>query len=110
MVSKYTAGHGAPAAAGGSAQSGSQPSERRTVEYARIPKGFRMQSRPADGPRAGVQSLVTAGSFFSLSPAKYAGGEPQALPTVSTLKGGIFYWLPGPGFLGEYNMQFDRID
>src|SRR5260370_76851 len=26
-------------------------------------------------------------------------GEPQPLPTGSTLKGGVFYWQPGPGFL-----------
>jgi hypothetical protein len=37
-------------------------------------------------------------------------GEPQALPTGSTLKGGVFYWQPGPGFLGEYTMQFERPD
>jgi len=35
-------------------------------------------------------------------------GEARALPTGSTLKGGIFYWQPGPGFLGEYKMQFAR--
>jgi hypothetical protein len=37
-------------------------------------------------------------------------GEPQALPAGSTLKGGVFYWQPGPGFLGEYTMQFERPD
>jgi hypothetical protein len=37
-------------------------------------------------------------------------GEPQALPIGSTLKGGIFYWQPGPGFLGDYTMQFERPD
>jgi len=37
-------------------------------------------------------------------------GEPQSLPTGSTLKGGVFYWQPGPGFLGEYKMQFERPD
>jgi hypothetical protein len=37
-------------------------------------------------------------------------GEPQALPTGSTLKGGIFYWQPGPGFLGDYTLQFERPD
>jgi hypothetical protein len=35
-------------------------------------------------------------------------GAPQALPTGSTLKGGVFYWQPGPGFLGDYTMQFER--
>jgi hypothetical protein len=37
-------------------------------------------------------------------------GEAQTLPTGSTLKGGVFYWQPGPGFLGEYSMQFERPD
>jgi Galactose oxidase, central domain len=37
-------------------------------------------------------------------------GEPQPLPAGSTLKGGVFYWQPGPGFLGEYTMQFERPD
>jgi len=37
-------------------------------------------------------------------------GEARALPTGSTLKGGVFYWQPGPGFLGQYNMQFERPD
>jgi hypothetical protein len=37
-------------------------------------------------------------------------GEPQALPTGSTLKGGVFYWQPGPGFLGEYMIRFERPD
>jgi hypothetical protein len=37
-------------------------------------------------------------------------GEAQALPIGSTLKGGIFYWQPGPGFLGEYTLQFERPD
>jgi hypothetical protein len=36
--------------------------------------------------------------------------EAQALPTGSTLKDGVFYWQPGPGFLGEYTMQFQRPD
>jgi hypothetical protein len=37
-------------------------------------------------------------------------GEARALPTGSTLKGGIFYWQPGPGFLGKYTMLFARPD
>jgi hypothetical protein len=37
-------------------------------------------------------------------------GEPHSLPTGSTLKSGVFYWQPGPGFLGEYTMQFVRPD
>jgi hypothetical protein len=37
-------------------------------------------------------------------------GAAQALPTGSTLKGGVFYWQPGPGFVGDYTMQFERPD
>jgi hypothetical protein len=37
-------------------------------------------------------------------------GEAQALPTGSTLKGGVFHWQPGPGFLGEYTMEFASPD
>jgi len=36
--------------------------------------------------------------------------EAHALPIGSTLKGGVFYWQPGPGFLGEYTMRFERPD
>jgi hypothetical protein len=37
-------------------------------------------------------------------------GEAQALPIGSALNGGVFYWQPGPGFLGQYTMQFQRSD
>jgi len=36
--------------------------------------------------------------------------ETHELPVGSTLKGGVFYWQPGPGFLGDYTMQFERPD
>ena len=35
-------------------------------------------------------------------------GERRSLPIGSTLRGGTFYWQPGPGFLGEYNFLFER--
>jgi len=34
--------------------------------------------------------------------------ERRPLPIGSTLKDGVFYWQPGPGFLGEYQLQFQR--
>jgi hypothetical protein len=37
-------------------------------------------------------------------------GERRPLPIGSTLKGGIFYWQPGPGFVGEYSLFFARPD
>ena len=37
-------------------------------------------------------------------------GERRPLPTGSTLKDGLFYWQPGPGFLGQYELSFERPD
>jgi hypothetical protein len=39
-----------------------------------------------------------------------ANGERQPLPIGSSLKNGVFYWLAGPGFLGEYQLVFERPD
>jgi hypothetical protein len=36
--------------------------------------------------------------------------EARPLPVGSTLKNGVFYWQPGPGFLGKYMLQFERPD
>jgi hypothetical protein len=36
--------------------------------------------------------------------------ERQPLPVGSTLKAGRFYWQPGPGFLGDYNLLLERAD
>jgi hypothetical protein len=35
-------------------------------------------------------------------------GERRPLPIGSTLKDGVFYWEAGPGFLGEYELLFER--
>jgi len=35
-------------------------------------------------------------------------GERRPLPIGSTLKDGVFYWQAGPGFLGEYQLLFER--
>jgi hypothetical protein len=37
-------------------------------------------------------------------------GERQPLPIGSSMKDGFFYWQPGPGFLGEYQLVFERPD
>ena len=37
-----------------------------------------------------------------------AAGERRSLPIASTLRGGVFYWQAGPGFLGEYELVFER--
>ena len=36
-----------------------------------------------------------------------AAGERRSLPIGSTLRGGVFYWQAGPGFLGEYELVFE---
>jgi hypothetical protein len=36
--------------------------------------------------------------------------ERRPLPVGSTLKSGRFYWQPGPGFLGDYDLLFERAD
>jgi len=37
-------------------------------------------------------------------------GEPRALPIGSALQRGVFYWQPPAGFLGDYQLIFDRTD
>jgi hypothetical protein len=37
-------------------------------------------------------------------------GERAPLPVGSSLKQGVFYWQPGPGFLGKYEFVFERED
>ena len=36
------------------------------------------------------------------------GGQRAPLPVGSTLKGGVFYWQLAPGFLGNYDLTFER--
>jgi hypothetical protein len=38
------------------------------------------------------------------------GGQSAPLPVGSTLKGGVFYWQAGLGFLGDYQLVFERPD
>jgi sugar lactone lactonase YvrE len=37
-------------------------------------------------------------------------GNREPLPIGSTLKGGVFYWQLGPGFLGRHELEFLRTD
>jgi hypothetical protein len=37
-------------------------------------------------------------------------GERAPLPIGSSLNQGVFYWQPGPGFLGDYDLFFERKD
>jgi hypothetical protein len=36
-------------------------------------------------------------------------GERRSLPVGSTLKRGVFYWQPGPGYSGTYDLSFRRF-
>ena len=44
----------------------------------------------------------------ALSGYQLVNGEHRPLPIGSSLKRGVFYWQPGPGFLGEYMLVFQR--
>jgi hypothetical protein len=37
-------------------------------------------------------------------------GKRAPLPIGSSLKRGVFYWQPGPGFIGEYDLVFQQRD
>jgi hypothetical protein len=37
-------------------------------------------------------------------------GKRVPLPIGSSLRRGVFYWQPGPGFLGNYTLVFERPD
>jgi hypothetical protein len=37
-------------------------------------------------------------------------GEQRPLPIGSTLKDGVFYWEAAPGFLGKYQLVFQKLD
>jgi hypothetical protein len=37
-------------------------------------------------------------------------GKRTPLPIGSSLNRGVFYWQPGPGFLGDYDLVFERRD
>ncbi len=38
------------------------------------------------------------------------GGKAHGLPLGSSLKAGVFYWQAPVGFLGKYDLVFERAD
>jgi hypothetical protein len=36
----------------------------------------------------------------------FSGDRQMPLPIGSTLRNSSFFWIPGPGFLGDYRFQF----
>ena len=52
-----------------------------------------------------IELPVGAGSGYLL-----VNGERRPLPAGSSLADGVFYWHPGPGFRGRYELLFERPD
>jgi uncharacterized repeat protein (TIGR01451 family) len=52
-----------------------------------------------------IELPVGAGSGYLL-----VNGERRPLPAGSSLSDGVFYWHPGPGFRGRYELAFERPD
>jgi uncharacterized repeat protein (TIGR01451 family) len=46
----------------------------------------------------------------AISGYQLVNGERRPLPIGSSLKRGVFYWQPGPGFLGQFHLVFQRKD
>jgi uncharacterized repeat protein (TIGR01451 family) len=46
----------------------------------------------------------------AISGYELVNGERRPLPIGSSLKDGVFYWQPGPAFLGDFNLIFERTD
>jgi len=73
----------------------------------------RGHGRGADVLRAGqpveIEELdsveINAGGWHGY---QVINGQRQALPVGSTLKGGVFYWQTAPGFLGNFDLVFER--
>jgi hypothetical protein len=46
----------------------------------------------------------------AISGYQLVNGEHRPLPIGSSLNRGVFYWQPGPGFLGQYHLVFEHRD
>jgi len=85
-------------------------------EGVRVRHGFGNNRRPqpiAKDPDGGYSVTMEEVGHIELHLGAASGnllveGETHELPVGSTLRGGVFYWQPGPGFLGDYTMQFER--
>jgi uncharacterized repeat protein (TIGR01451 family) len=63
-------------------------------------------TRPVEIEELGrVELPLSAIGGYQLS-----NGRHVPLPIGSSLKRGVFYWQPGPGFLGNYTLVFERQD
>lgn len=103
-------------AGGGNAPGGDEPIEA-------VPGGG-VEVQRGRGEAQALQALTEDGSYavaveelglIELRLGAVAGhmltdGRREALPVGSTLKGGVFYWQAALGFLGDYQLVFERPD
>jgi hypothetical protein len=75
--------------------------EQETMEPAKIGSGLLVEIQEMGH----VEIPVGAAGGYQL-----VNGKRVPLPIGSSLKRGVFYWQPGPGFLGEYNLVFAQLD
>ena len=59
--------------------------------------------RPVEIEEVGQMELPLA----AIRGYQIVNGERRPLPIGSSLRRGVFYWQPGPGFLGEYDLVFE---
>ena len=90
-----------------------------SFEPVKILRGFKRHSRPETVlvDNLGIVNLeirevervaVDLGKGIDYKGYMIVGNELRPLPIGSTLnmQKGTFFWLPGPGFIGEYNLVF----
>ena len=73
------------------------------VQQTMLPSTAKLE---AEVDELGRIELPTGGSSGYL----LVNGERRPLPAGSSLSDGVFYWHPGPGFRGRYELVFERTD
>lgn len=83
----------------------------------RLRKGISLHPRETElAPMAGIYSVELEESSrmeLTLGASRgylVAGGDEMPLPLGSSLLGGVFYWQPLIGFLGDFDFVFERPD
>jgi len=106
----------APADPGGTA--GISPAAIATPAAVTVRRGLDLQSEPealvAEADGAYSMAMEELGrielEIGAVRGHQIINGEARHLPIGSTLKDGVFYWDAGPGFLGRYELRFERPD
>ena len=105
-------------ASGGSAKISEEPLRSSPSENLKLRRGFdpRSQAELLAPDSQGIYRIdLEEIGRIELDAAAVSGyqlvnGERRPLPLGSTLRGGVFYWHPGPGFLGEYSLVLVHPD